>query len=151
MADLQLPTWLNTMVTDIIEQAEGIGGDAVSDARRLGGQRWWASSILAMFLLYFFLRDGDKAWMWLFQSVGGEKRERITTAGDEALDRVGSYVRGTTVIATVAAVTSFIFMLLLGTPLALPLAVLTFVTAFIPYFGGAIAAFFIVLVTLGRA
>ena len=40
-------------------------------------------------------------------------------------------------------------MLLLGTPVALPLALLAFVTAFIPYFGGAIAGIIIVLVTWG--
>ena len=105
--------------------------------------------VLAVFLLYFFLRDGDKAWMWLFQTVGEDQRERITAVGDETLGRVGNYVRGTTVVATTVAVTSFIFMLLLGTPLALPLALLAFMAAFIPYFGGAIASLIIVLVTWG--
>ncbi len=148
VADLQLPTWLNTFVTDVIEKAEGVSGDAVSAA--VGSvANMVGIVILAVFLLYFFLRDGDKAWMWLFQSVGEDTRERITTVGDETLGRVGNYVRGTAVMATVSAVTSFVFMLLLGTPVALPLALLAFVTAFIPYFGGAIAGLIIVLVTWG--
>ena len=135
-------------MTDVIEKAEGVSGDAVSaavgSAANLVG-----IVIIAVFLLYFFLRDGDKAWAWLFQWVGEEKRERITTVGDETLGRVGNYVRGTTVLATISAVSSLIFMLLLGTPLALPLALLAFVTAYIPYFGGAIAGLIIVLVTWG--
>ncbi len=148
VADLQLPTWLSTFVTDVIEKADGVSGDAISaavgSAANLVG-----IVIIAVFLLYFFLRDGDKAWAWLFQWVGDEKRERITTVGDETLGRVGSYVRGTTVLATISAVSSFVFMLLLGTPVALPLALLTFVAAYIPYFGGAIAGIIIVLVTWG--
>ena len=148
VADLQLPTWLSTALTDALEQAEGVSGDAVSAA--VGSVANVAGIVvLGVFLLYFFLRDGDKAWMWLFQSVSEDQRERITTVGDETLGRVGNYVRGTTVVATTVAVTSFIFMLVLGTPLALPLALLAFVTAFIPYFGGAIASLIIVVVTWG--
>ena len=148
VVDLQLPTWLSTFVTDVIEKAEGVSGDALSaavgSAANLVG-----ILIIAVFLLYFFLRDGDKAWAWLFQWVGEEKRERITTVGDETLGRVGNYVRGTTVLAAISAVSSFAFMLLLGTPVALPLALLAFVSAYIPYFGGAIAGIIIVLVTWG--
>jgi predicted PurR-regulated permease PerM len=148
VADLQLPTWLNTLVTDVIEKADGLSGEAISNA--VGSvANLVGILILAVFLLYFFLRDGDKAWMWMFQAVDDDKRERITSVGDETLGRVGSYVRGTTVMATISAVTTFVFILLLGTPLALPLALLTFITAFIPYFGGAIAAILVVLVTWG--
>ena len=148
VADLGLPAWLSTAVADVIDKAEGISGDAVSSA--VGSAANVAGIVvLAVFLLYFFLRDGDRAWMWLFQTVGEDQRERITTVGDQTLGRVGTYVRSTTVVAMIVAVTSFIFMLLLGTPLALPLALLAFVAAFIPYFGGAIASFIIVLVTWG--
>ena len=34
--------------------------------------------ILAAFLVFFFLRDGDRAWFWMFQAMGDQKRERIT-------------------------------------------------------------------------
>lgn len=148
IADSQLPTWLSTLLQDIIEKGSALGGDAFSDfvgsAANLIG-----ILVLATFLLYFFLRDGDKAWLWLFQVMPEEKREYITAAGDDALGRVGTYVRGTTAIAAIAAVTNFAFMFILGTPLALALALLTFITAFIPYFGGLIAGFIIVIVTWG--
>lgn len=148
VGDLQLPTWLNTLVTDGIKQAESFSGDAISSA--VGSvANLVGIIIIAVFLLYFFLRDGDKAWAWLFQWIGEEKRERITTVGDETLGRVGGYVRSTTVLAMISALSSFVFMLLLGTPVALPLALLAFVTVYIPYFGGAIAGLIIVLVTWG--
>ena len=148
VADLQLPTWLSTFVTNVIEQAEGISGDAITSA--VGSAANLVGIIvIAVFLLYFFLRDGDKAWTWLFQWIDDDKRERITTVGDETLGRVGNYVRGTTVLATISAVSSLVFMAILGTPLALPLALLAFVTGYIPFFGGAIAGTIILLVTWG--
>ena len=104
--------------------------------------------ILATFLVFFFLRDGDKAWLWLFQDASDQKRERITAAGDDALARVGGYLRGTTVLAALMALTDLAFMLLLGVPLAVPLAVLVFLGGYIPYFGGIVATLIVLLVTL---
>jgi predicted PurR-regulated permease PerM len=106
-------------------------------------------AILATFLVFFFLRDGDKAWLWLFQATTDQKRELITTAGDDALARVGGYLRGTTVLAAAIAVTDYLFMLVLGVPLALPLALLAFLTGYIPYFGGIVSTLVILLVTYG--
>jgi|GEM_PF-696391 len=145
---LQLPAWLSSQLENIIEATGGLGGDLVGDI--VGSAASVATIlILATFLLYFFLRDGDKAWLWCFQSLGHDKMELITTAGDDALARVGGYLRGTTVLAAVAALTNYVFMLILGVPLALPLAVLTFVATYIPYFGGIVTSIVILLVTLG--
>ena len=71
--------------------------------------------------------------------LSDQKRELITTAGDDALARVGGYLRGTTVLAGLIAITDYVFMLLLGVPLALPLAVLVFLGGYIPYFGGIVS------------
>ena len=145
---LQLPAPVSDLTEDIIEASGGIGGDFVGDvvasAASVG-----TILLLATFLLYFFLRDGDKAWLWCFQSLADDKLEQITTAGDDALERVGGYLRGTTVLAAVAALTNYLFMLILGVPLALPLAVLTFVATYIPYFGGILTTIVVLLVTLG--
>ena len=147
-ADLQLPAQLTEWLADIITRISGLSGDAVGDfvgsLANLTG-----ILILGSFLLYFFLRDGDKAWAWIFQWLDEAKRERIDSAGDDALSRVGNYVRGTTVMASIASVTNLAFMVVLGTPLGLPLAILTFALAYIPYFGGLASAFVIVLVTWG--
>ena len=43
--------------------------------------------VLASFLVFFFLKDGDKAWVWVFQAVSDQKRERITEAPAEVLAR----------------------------------------------------------------
>ncbi len=106
-------------------------------------------AILAAFLVFFFLQDGDKAWVWIFQAVSDQKRERITAAGDDALTRVGGYLRGTTVLSGIIALTDLVFMLILGVPLAVPLSVLVFLFGYIPYFGGIVTTAVILLVTYG--
>ena len=66
-------------------------------------------------------------------------REGITNAGRDALARVGGYLRGTTVSGghhCRQPTTSSWFVL--GTPLALSLAMLVFLGGYIPYFGGAV-------------
>ena len=102
--------------------------------------------ILAGFLVFFFLQDGDRAWVWLFQAMRDSQRQRITSAGDDALARVGGYLRGTAVLAAINASTSFVFLYVLGVPLAAPLAVLVFLGGFIPYVGGVITTIVILLV-----
>lgn len=103
--------------------------------------------LLAIFLVFFLLRDGDKGWLWLFQNLSAEKREAATIAGHDALTRVGGYLRGMTILAVIVAVTDYVFMILLGVPLALPLAVFAFLGGYIPYIGGLIASLAILAVT----
>jgi putative heme transporter len=104
--------------------------------------------ILGGFLTFFLLMDGDKAWVWASQFGQPWQRERISESGNEALARVGGYLRGTAILASTDAISDFIFLWLLGVPLAGPLAVLVFFGGFIPYVGGFVTTSICVLVTL---
>lgn len=105
-------------------------------------------SLLAFFLTFFLLQDGDKAWIWAFQELKGARRDRVMASGHDALDRVGGYLRGTAVLAATDALSDFAFLYLLGVPLAAPLSVLVFAGGFIPYFGGLVTTSLLVIVTL---
>jgi predicted PurR-regulated permease PerM len=148
--DAGVPDWVAALAQDLIAAARAAAGEGdlvgqiVATVADIGG-----ILILATFLLFFFLRDGDKAWLWLFQSLAEEKREAITTAGDKALTRVGGYLRDTSILALVNGATSYLFLVLLDVPAALGLSLLSFAAAFIPYFGGLISGVAILLVTLG--
>ena len=148
LADLGIPPEVADAIrsaVQLVRDAAGTTGEAIVAA----AAEFVTIAILATFLLYFFLRDGDKAWVWAFQSAPTEKRDLITTAGDDALARVGGYLRGTTALSGLVAITDYVFMLLLGVPMALPLGVLAFLFGYIPYFGGIISTALILLVTLG--
>ena len=104
-------------------------------------------AILSTFLTFFFMMDGDKAWMWAMRSANAWRRDAIEAAGDDALARVGGYLRGTAVIAAIDGLAVGLFLYILGTPLVAPLAVIVFFGRFIPYIGGLITTILVVLVT----
>ena len=104
--------------------------------------------ILAGFLTFFLFLDGDKAWAWAMQSAREWQRERLTTTGRDSLDAIGGYLRGTGAMAVTDALSTLVFLLLLGVPLAGPLAVLVFIGGFVPYLGGIVTSFVLALVTL---
>jgi predicted PurR-regulated permease PerM len=147
LADLRIPAWVATLAHDVVDTTGGSAGATVGGIVAAAAQGV-TILILATFLVFFFLKDGDKAWVWAFQAAGAEKRERISTAGDDALKRVGGYLRGTTVLSGLLALTNLVFLVLLGVPMAVPLAILTFLFGFIPYFGGIVVTIIILLVSL---
>jgi putative heme transporter len=105
--------------------------------------------LLALFLTFFLLQDGEKGWGYAMQVTEGWRRERIDEAGRQALTRVGGYLRGTAVLSAIVAVTDLAYMVILGVPLAAPLAVLAFLGGFVPYIGGLIATGAILLTAWG--
>jgi predicted PurR-regulated permease PerM len=148
LAALELPPFLVRVIQNLADGIkEGVSAGMSGVTSSAAGTV--TVFILATFLVFFFLRDGDKAWQWCFQAADDAKRARITAAGEEALGRVGGYLRGTTVLSGVIALTDLVFMVLLGVPLAGPLAVLVFLSGYIPYFGGIVTTALIVAVTYG--
>jgi predicted PurR-regulated permease PerM len=146
LAAYNLPPEFSNLVGNAVSALRGLSADLVGQVA--GSVADVVTVIvLATFLVFFFLQDGDKAWVWIFQAASAPKRERIFEAGDDALWRVGGYLRGTTILAAIVAVTDYVFMFVVGTPLAVPLAVFAFFGGYIPYFGGIVATLVILFVT----
>lgn len=103
---------------------------------------------LMIVLLFFFLKDGPKIWEFLLRPFVGEQYERARRIGDKSVTTLGGYVRGTAAVAAVDAIGIGLVLFFLGVPLALPLAVMVFVLAFIPLVGATLAGALAVLVAL---
>lgn len=101
--------------------------------------------MLGLFLTFYFLLDGQKGWDVGLRDLREWRRVRIRTAGEHAMRRAGAYIRGTAMIAAVDSVAAFIFLTVLGVPLAGPLAVIVLVAGFVPYIGGVFASAVVVL------
>jgi len=125
---------------------------------------WLASSITAMignlstmftvllfgtFTTFFLLQDADRAWAWAMQAASERRRGAATASAVRALRQVGGYIRTVAVLAAVEAAVDYVFLVVLGVPLALPLATLVFVGGFIPYLGGLVATAVVLSVALG--
>ena len=103
--------------------------------------------VLALFCSVFFLLSGDRIWTWLLIQAGGHPR-RWDGAARTGWATFAGYTSGIVIIAASNALLVCIALLILGVPLALPLALLTFFTAFIPLIGAPIALGVATLVAL---
>jgi predicted PurR-regulated permease PerM len=104
--------------------------------------------VLMAVILFFFLKDGRTIWAFCLRRVQGVNRAKARLMGIHALEILGGYVRGTAIIAVVDAALIGTTLLILQVPLALPLAVLIFVGAFIPVVGATVTGILAALVAL---
>jgi predicted PurR-regulated permease PerM len=104
--------------------------------------------LLTLLTLFFFLKDGRSIWLWLIGLMPREARGYVDEAGRRSWNTLVSYVRATVAVALIDAVGIGIALVALRVPLALPLAALVFIGAFIPVIGSFIAAIIAVLVAL---
>ncbi len=104
--------------------------------------------ILMLFVLFFFLKDGAMIWRFVLTPFHGPFRGRAERIGVGAVRVLGGYARGTALVALVDATFIGAGLLILRVPLAIPLAVLMFGTAFIPVVGSIFAGLVAALVAL---
>jgi len=105
-------------------------------------------TILFLVILFFFLKDGDRIWSFFLTPFRGERLERGRRIGRTSRSVLGGYVRGTALVAFVDASAIGIGLAILQVPLALPLAVIVFLGAFIPLIGATLAGVLAALVAL---
>jgi predicted PurR-regulated permease PerM len=105
-------------------------------------------ALLMVVVLFFFLKDGDRIWAFFLNPFHGSRLERGRRVGETSVKVLGGYVRGTAVIALVDAVAIGVGLAILQVPLALPLAVIVFLGAFIPLVGATVAGILAALVAL---
>lgn len=103
---------------------------------------------LALFTLFFFLKDGRSIWLWLVGLFPRDSRAYIDEAARRAWRTLISYVRATAAVALIDALGIGIGLAILGVPLVIPLAALVFLGAFIPIIGSFLAGSVAVLVAL---
>jgi predicted PurR-regulated permease PerM len=104
--------------------------------------------LLATLLTFYFLRDGESLWERGMLRLHPERRDRLDDAGSRAVQVLGGYMIGTGVVSLFGAVTTAVLMVILGLPLALPIAVLAFFLGYIPYIGSFLATALAFLVTV---
>ena len=105
------------------------------------------NTILALFLMFFFLKDGPRFLPWLSRQLPGRLATDVPTVASRCWDALGAFVRSQALVGLLDAVLIGIGLVILGVDLALPLAVLTFVTAFVPIVGALFAGFVAVIIT----
>ncbi len=105
-------------------------------------------SVIGALLTFDFMRDGSRYWSFATSHLAAWRRTEVDAAGGRAVGVLGGYMIGTGAIALFGAVSQFAIMAILGIPLALPLAVLSFFGGFIPYIGSILTTLLAFFVTL---
>lgn len=111
-----------------------------------------SATFLAIVMLIYMLSDGDGFWRGLVRFAPRERRAAWDAAGRRAWVSLTHFVRSQVLVAFIDGVGIGVGLWILGVPLALPLGILTFVLAFLPYIGavlGGIVAALVALATQG--
>lgn len=144
----QIDQWLDVAQGWLTSGA--LGSTALSGLSAVGN--FGTGLALTLVVTFFFMKDGPRIWAFLLSWVKPTHRDRVDRAGHAAGKIFGGYIRGTSVVAAVDATFIGIGLAILQIPLALPLAIMVFIGAFIPIVGavlvGAMAAL-VALVTSG--
>ncbi|GIH24116.1 AI-2E family transporter [Acrocarpospora phusangensis] len=96
-------------------------------------------AVLAVILAIYLVHSGDVLLRWLADLSPRASRPHIVTTSRVVFDVVGRYIRGVAAVGFVDGFFIGLALWLLGVPIALPLAVLTFLGAFLPVVGAFLA------------
>lgn len=131
---------------DFVSQSEGLRSGALAAATTAG--RFLVGLVLALFALFFYLKDGPTIARWVRNLFPERARQDAGNVIRLAWETIGSYIRGQLLVALVDAFFIGVGLAILGVPLAVPLAVLVLFGALFPLVGAVISGGIAVLVAL---
>jgi len=144
--DDQIGDAVNTLINRVQGNATQIAGYAYSTATTVGGIM--INVLLALLLTFFFLKDGPKWVPWLAAQTGPRAAPHVAALSLKTWNTLSEFIRQQALVGFVDAFFIGLGLLVLGVPLVVPLAVLTFFGAFIPIIGAFTAGAFAVLIAL---
>jgi predicted PurR-regulated permease PerM len=95
---------------------------------------------VAIVLAVYFLIDGRRTYLWLTAFVPRPARARVHETAVESREVVAAYVRGNLITSAMATVATLVFLLALGVPAALFLALIAGIFNLLPVVGILISA-----------
>ncbi|WP_445168072.1 AI-2E family transporter [Mycolicibacterium sp. Dal123E01] len=136
----------NTAIKALRDNQEKLTTGALSTAATL--TEIITGALLVFFTLIFLLHGGRNIYSFVTTIIPSSTRERVRDAGRAGFGSLIGYVRATFLVALVDAVGIGTGLAIMGIPLALPLASLVFLGAFIPLVGAVVTGFLAVIVAL---
>lgn len=141
--------------SDLLQTAReqlGQAGDLAGQATEAAAVAFEAvAGLLLLFVvLFFYLKDGRRLRDGVVSTVPESQRPVVGTALDRAWTTLAGYFRGQLLVAAVDAVFIGLGLLILGVPLAFPLAVLVLFGGMFPIVGAVTTGALAVLVALAH-
>ena len=142
----QIGSAVDQAIDSIQGNAQNIAQYAVTGATAIGGLL--INLVLALVLTFFFLKDGPRWVPWLAAQTGPPAAPHVAALSYKTWSTLSEFIRQQAIVGFVDAFFIGLGLWILGVPLVLPLAVLTFFGAFIPIIGAFVAGGFAVLIAL---
>ncbi|HEV8425914.1 MAG TPA: AI-2E family transporter [Actinomycetes bacterium] len=130
----------------LTESSGGLTRGAVQGATLIG--ELLTGLILTLFLTFFFVKDSERFTRWILDFAGERRSGPLREIGRRSATAVSGYLRGQASVGLVDAIFIGIGLAVVGVPLVVPLAFLTFVAAFLPLVGAFVAGALAALVAL---
>ena len=106
-------------------------------------------ALVTILILTAFILGGGRRWLhYGLRFVPEDRAERLESVFDRVGRAVGNYVAGALAQATIAGLTAYIVLQILGVPFAAPLALIIFFLDLIPLVGATIGAVLVGVVTV---
>jgi predicted PurR-regulated permease PerM len=106
------------------------------------------TALLTLVLAFLFVKDGPRFLPWLHAVAGDGAGGHLVEVLRRVWTTLGDFIRVQALVAFVDGVLIGLGLVVLGVPLAIPLAVLTFLGGFVPIVGALVAGALSVLVAL---
>lgn len=134
----------------LLDDPERIGVTAAGGVLGVGKVvfGFFFSALTVLIVTLYFLANLPAIKAQAYRLVPRSRRARVGLLTDEILSRVGGYVAGAVSIASLAALSTFLLLRVLGVDYAVALAMLVFLTGLIPLIGATIGAVFVTTVAL---
>ena len=107
--------------------------------------------VLAILSTFFLLKDGDRFCAWMLGHFPEERRPLVSRLAARAWKTLGGYLRGSAMLGVIEGIIIGSTVWIVGGALAVPVAIITFFAAFVPFAGAVVAGAVAVLVTLVTA
>ncbi|MGH9112226.1 MAG: AI-2E family transporter [Acidimicrobiales bacterium] len=111
----------------------------------------FAGILLALVTTFFILKDGDRFGQWFLGRFPEHRRDLSERMGARAWRTLGGYLKGSATLGVIEGIIIGTTVWLVGGKLAIPLAIVTFFAAFIPFVGAIVAGALAILVALVTA
>lgn len=137
---------VDTATTWLQARGGDIASGALAGASAVGGGL--ITLILVLVLAFFFLKDGPEFLPFVRRVSGERAGAHLTEVATRSWNTLSGFIRTQALVSGVDAVFIGIGLVVLGVPLAFPLAILTFFAGFIPIVGAISVGALSVLVAL---
>jgi len=139
---------IDVYVTEATDQIQANSSSLVTGALSLTATigHVAAGALITLFTLLFFLKDGSLIWVWLVRLLPSGARPQMHEAGRRGVVTLAAFTRTQILVALIDAVGIGLGALILGIPLAIPLALLVFLASFVPFVGALATGVIAVLV-----